>query len=98
MFRFQTGSIKRSVVSIDNKDMHTFRFQTGSIKSAMFQQKKDLPILGFRFQTGSIKSHLIFSDAQRLISFDSKLVRLKVATLCSPHSLQKSVSIPNWFD
>ena len=54
-----------------------FQFQTGSIKSDMAVVHADVAVL-FQFQTGSIKSQQKKTHKTSEISFNSKLVRLKV--------------------
>ena len=95
-FRFQTGSIKRSLLICLACRPRGFRFQTGSIKSPAGSPNAVDPAQ-FRFQTGSIKRIAAEVDADTLQSFDSKLVRLKVAEQLSTQ-ITRTVSIPNWFD
>ena len=62
-----------------------FQFQTGAIKSAgrfLSSVRRAVP---FQFQTGAIKSLPWLSQQFSLwLRFNSKLVRLKVRTCCSP--------------
>ena len=57
-FRFQTGSIKRSILLAFATGAAAFRFQTGSIKSKRGGGRKK-KVGRFRFQTGSIKSESV---------------------------------------
>ena len=79
MFQFQTGSIKSARRQHIERVKIRFQFQTGSIKSMMDAEKLRDRFDKFQFQTGSIKRFdCSINFVQRLFSFNSKLVRLKV--------------------
>ncbi len=80
LFQFQTGSIKSmlDLIVIATMTFAAFQFQTGSIKRVsnvntcgVTSSRK------FQFQTGSIKSTSAPRHLHHLVSFNSKLVRLK---------------------
>ena len=96
-FQFQTGSIKSEFIDIFHPQAIVFQFQTGSIKRhtlfPTFPTSEK-----FQFQTGSIKSVYNSAELAEKRSFNSKLVRLKGATLTGNPREDVCVSIPNWFD
>ena len=46
-FRFQTGSIKRTLLESLTEDDFQFRFQTGSIKRGLAESDADIPLRCF---------------------------------------------------
>jgi len=78
---------------------HLFQFQTGSIKTRASIISSKL-LLKFQFQTGSIKTikRAIEFLHFAILSFNSKLVRLKHNFRIFDKHRRDYVSIPNWFD
>ena len=77
-FQFHNGSIKRRESSSDIYLIHKFQFHNGSIKSLILIALSTL-ILLFQFHNGSIKRTLNPQPNGDLTSFNSTMVRLKVA-------------------
>ena len=98
MFQFQTGAIKSDRLQARLDDFGTFQFQTGAIKRRPQNRATHPPEPTFQFQTGAIKSACEKDIPTESTSFNSKLVRLKAATLLRVSSERVNVSIPNWCD
>ena len=74
-----------------------FQFQNGTIKSD--ENRKGLPIIElFQFQNGTIKRTRLPFKNIKLLSFNSKMVRLKEYLHLNKTWNHQPVSIPKWYD
>ncbi len=96
MFQFQNGTIKRWAEILRRKRNTQFQFQNGTIKRHFLELQTQWQNK-FQFQNGTIKSSLAAAIALYLLSFNSKMVRLKAA-FQRKKTLLIMVSIPKWYD
>ena len=98
LFRFHTGSIKRSRNTPDQTGAELFRFHTGSIKS--YRENPNLHVTEISFDSilVRLKDAGRFRHGSGVFVFRFDTGSIKSTNDVTNESVRKQVSIPYWFD